>query len=61
MGAVNEDANAGYSVAFVVEVGLDVHLWGRLILSKMREPTAILVEVIEELALEGRRWIKALT
>lgn len=54
MWAVDEDADAWNTLALVIEVGLDMNIWAWLVLCKIREAMAILVKVIEELALEGR-------
>jgi hypothetical protein len=58
--AIDEYANARNALTLVVEIGLNMHVRRRLILSKIRKPMPVSIEVLEELPLEGRRRIEAL-
>jgi hypothetical protein len=59
MWAVNENTHTGDTLAFVVEIGLDVHSGGGLVLTEIRKAMAVVVQIVNELAFERRCWIEA--
>lgn len=52
MGTIDEDAGAWDAFPFVVEVGLNMHVGGGLVLSEIGEAMAVVVEILKEFALE---------
>jgi hypothetical protein len=55
---VNKDANPGYAVSLVVEIGLNGDVSRRGVLRVIRKPQPIPIEKIEEAPLETRRGVE---
>src|SRR5262249_17416907 len=60
-GTVDEDADAGQTVALIVEVRLRGDIGDGAILGAIGEPESVLVQVVDERLLQARRGIDPLT